>query len=331
MMLCMDDFMAGELDQAGQLSDEGLALCQSYGYGILAWTARWCQALIAAVRGDYATTRALADQMNQWAAPRQVRTVQRYSFHANGLAALGRGDYEEAYDQLTAITPAGSLASHIPLALWVSMDLVEAAVRTNRRTEAAAHVAALRRANIAAISPRCALIEAGSAAIAAPAAEAAALFDKALAVPGADRWQFDFARVQLAYGERLRRARAVTRARKHLTAALETFERLGARPWAARTQSELRAIGLGTQPTYGFGIASLTPREREIARLAAIGLTNKQIGERLYLNHRTVASHLYQIFPKLGITSRAALHAALGSEPARSPDQANCKLAWQPS
>ena len=60
-----------------------------------------------------------------------------------------------------------------------------------------------------------------------------------------------------------------------------------------------------------YGIASLTPREHEIARLAAAGLSNKQIAERLFLTHRTVAAHLYQSFPKLGVTSRAALHATL--------------------
>ena len=75
---------------------------------------------------------------------------------------------------------------------------------------------------------------------------------------------------------------------------------------------------------YGLGPQSLTPQEREIADLAATGLTNKQIGERLFLSHRTVGSHLYQIFPKLGITSRAALRDALGESfrSSRGEDQA---------
>lgn len=63
------------------------------------------------------------------------------------------------------------------------------------------------------------------------------------------------------------------------------------------------------------GPASLTPQQLEIAQLAAAGLTNKQIGERLFLSHRTVGTHLYQIFPKLGITSRAALRDALKDLP----------------
>jgi DNA-binding CsgD family transcriptional regulator len=60
----------------------------------------------------------------------------------------------------------------------------------------------------------------------------------------------------------------------------------------------------------------LSPQQREIALLAATRLTNKQIGERLYLSPRTVATHLYQLFPKLGVTSRAALRDALAAETA---------------
>ena len=195
------------------------------------------------------------------------------------------------------------------------MDLVEAAVRTGRRAEAAAHVAAMRDAGIAALSPRLALLATGSAAIAAPDDTAPGLFEEALAIPGAERWPFDLARVQLAYGERLRRAQATTGSRLHLTAALETFERLGARPWADRAASELRATGLAKPRAGARDHVSLTPQEHEIAMLAAAGLSNKQIGQRLFLSPRTVGGHLHRIFPKLGITSRAALHAALASLP----------------
>jgi DNA-binding CsgD family transcriptional regulator len=327
MLLCFDSFWAGRWEQAEQLADEGLALCETYGYHLLAWPGRYGKALIAAARGDYDTARALADEMTRWAAPRNVRSVLQYGYHASVLVALGRGDYQAAYDQASAISPAGVLASHVPLALWVSMDIVQAAMRTGRRADATAHVAAMRHAGISAISPRIALLAGGSAAIASSDDHAAALFGQALATPGADRWPFDFARVQLAYGERLRRARDTTLARKHLAAALDTFERLGARPWATRADGELRATGLATQRNHSYGAASLTPRESEIANLAALGLTNKQIAERLFLTHRTVSAHLYQIFPKLGISSRAALHAVLASFPAQHPETNDHELA----
>src|SRR5258705_13579838 len=107
------------------------------------------------------------------------------------------------------------------------MDLVEAAIRTGRDAEAAAHVVAIEESNIAALSSRLALVALGSAAIAAATHRSAGgLFEEALAGPGGQRWSFDLARLQLAYGERPRRMRTLTRARGHLTAAIETLERL---------------------------------------------------------------------------------------------------------
>jgi DNA-binding CsgD family transcriptional regulator len=189
-------------------------------------------------------------------------------------------------------------------------------VHTGRYAEAAAHVAAIRESNIATLSSRFALVAGGAAAIAAVDDDSAIeLFEHALAVPGAERWSFMMARVQLAYGERLRRVRTLTEARVHLTAAIETFERLGARPWASRARTELRATGQ-TKPRVGsYAMAPLTAQEREIALLAASGLTNKQIAERLFLSPRTVGGHLHRVFPKLGVATRAALRDALASVP----------------
>jgi len=141
------------------------------------------------------------------------------------------------------------------------------------------------------------------------------LFEEALAVPGVERWSFDLARVQLAYGERLRRMRTLTEARVQLTAAIETFERVGARPWATRARSELRATGQSKPRVDYSAMAPLTAQEREIASLAASGLTNKQIGERMFLSPRTVGGHLHRVFPKLGVATRAALRDALASVP----------------
>ena len=118
--------------------------------------------------------------------------------------------------------------------------------------------------------------------------------------------------MRLAYGERLRRLRRTRDARSQLAAARDGFERLGARPWSRRAATELGATG-ATRHLTGGGAASLTPQEREIALLAATGLTNREIAARLYMSHRTVSAHLYRIFPKLGITSRAALRDALNA------------------
>ena len=143
--------------------------------------------------------------------------------------------------------------------------------------------------------------------------EAPDLFVQALALPRIEEWPFELARVRLWHGERLRRIRRTREARSQLEAARDGFDRLGARPWSQRATTELAATGATRQRVTGGGTVSLTLQEREIARLAATGLTNRQIATRLYLSPRTVSAHLYRIFPKLGITSRAALRDALNA------------------
>ncbi len=316
--LSLDAFMAGRWDEAQHVADEGLELARAGGgEWLLAWIFNHRKGVLAAARGDLDTARALADEIVQWAAPRGVGLAETHARHVQVLVALGRGDFEDAYRHASAISEPGVLASHVPLALWVAMDLVEAAVRTGRHAEAAAHVTAIRDAGVAALSPRLALLATAAEAIAASNDVAPRLFERALAIPGADRFPFDLGRVRLCCGERLRRARDTANSRAQLTAALEIFERLRAGPWAARATAELRAAGQTDSRAGQRGRDSLTPQELEIAELAAAGLTNKQIGQRLFLSHRTVGAHLYQIFPKLGVTSRAALRDALevaGSE-----------------
>lgn len=319
LIICFDCFFTGDWDEAHRLAREGVELCDEGGYRLFSWAGRYGQALLAAACGEERTAQSLTDQMTEWAIPRGAGAVKGYASHARGLAALGRMDYEDAYQQAASISPPGTLSAHGAQALWVTMDLVEAAVHTGRRAEASAHVAAMKEADIARLSPRLALLCAGAAAMATAEECALAAFEEALALPGADRWPFECARVQLAYGERLRRRQAISESREHLAGALETFQRLGAEPWKVRASKELRATG----QTRSRGSAerdSLTPQELEIAQLAAAGLTNKQIGERLFLSHRTVGAHLYRVFPKLSITSRAALRDALGPPPSEGSD-----------
>jgi len=95
---------------------------------------------------------------------------------------------------------------------------------------------------------------------------------------------------------------------------------LGARPWAERAGNELRATGVHRERPDSPGDTSLTAQQRQIAQLAAAGLSNKQIAERLFLSPRTVGYHLHQVFPKLGVTSRAALRDALAVLPENEHD-----------
>jgi len=313
--LANDDLQTGRWDEAEQLVDEAIAVCKAHGYQNLTRPCRFLQVVLAAGRGDEDRVQELSEELLQWAGPRGIRVGYWRAWQARALSALGRSDFEDAYQHASKINPPGTLASHVPHALTVLMDLVEAAVRTSRDAEAAAHVAAMREANLAAISSRLALAVGASAAMVAPDDHGLELFHATLALPRVDRWQFDYARGQLAYGERLRRRRAMTDARTQLNGAREVFERLRARPWVERASMELRATGQ-TKPHGGDNVLDrLTPQEFEIVSLAASGLTNKQIAKRLFLSPRTIGGHLHRAFPKLGVETRAALRDALQSVP----------------
>ncbi|MGV9935227.1 helix-turn-helix transcriptional regulator [Streptomyces olivaceoviridis] len=311
--LGLDDFAAGRWEEAEQLADEGLALSAANGYAFASWFFHLHKALLAAVRGDADAAGRWADELVRVTRSRKAHGAARTAYHPRALSAAGRGDWEEAYQHASRLSPAGRLAPFTSHALWVALDLVEAAMRTGRSGEAEAHARAMRQAGLPGLSPRLALFTLASEALVSPDEEARVLFGRAVAAPGAHHWPFDHARVRLLCGERLRRLGDLAEARSHLSAALTVFQRLGATPWANRAGSELRAAGrnLPLQAPEGTGTESLTAQEVEIAMLAAEGLTNKQIGERLFLSHRTVGTHLYRIFPKLGIASRAALRDAL--------------------
>ena len=121
------------------------------------------------------------------------------------------------------------------------------------------------------------------------------------------------ARLQLAQGAWLRRHRRLTESREPLRTARETFAALGAGTWADRSDQELRASGETGWRPVASPREQLSTQEAQIARLAAQGLSNREIGERLFLSHRTVGSHLYRIFPKLEVTSRMQLAQVLAA------------------
>jgi DNA-binding CsgD family transcriptional regulator len=314
LLLCRDAFDDGRWDEASRTAEEGIACGTELGYGLVSKGGVYCRALVAAARGEDRIARALADELVEWSAPLGVGLLGHFAHRVRGLADLGSGDYASAYQELTAISPAGRFPPFAPIAVTAALDLVEAAVRTGRSAEAAAHVAAMQQSHLFSGRPRYALVAAGGAALVATGDEASALFEAALALPGAERQPFERARIQLAYGEHLRRTRSTRSARLQLGAAEECFRHLRAHPWATRASNELRATGLAQRAGPGDrGAAALTAQEQQIAMLAASGLSNKEIGRRLYLSPRTVGAHLYRIFPKLGISSRAALRDALTS------------------
>ncbi|QKV75821.1 AAA family ATPase [Amycolatopsis sp. Hca4] len=309
MHLCLDDYLVGRWDEAEELADEGQRICDTGGYPFFAWYFRYSRAILAAGRGRFDEAYTLADEITHWALPRGVAAAVLFAHHPRVLAAAGQGDHDAAFGHAAAMSPPGVLASHVPHCTWVMFDLVEAAVRIGRTTEATAHVRAMRDADVGALSSRTALLQAGAEALVLDDDEQVPRLEAALA--GAERWLFDRSRVRLALGEKLRRTRSAAQAQQHLLAAHGGFAAMAAGPWLSRVAGELRAAGYRPATEQRGEPTALTAQEAQIAQLAASGLTNKQIAERLYLSHRTVGAHLYRIFPKLGVTSRAGLRDAL--------------------
>jgi DNA-binding CsgD family transcriptional regulator len=137
-------------------------------------------------------------------------------------------------------------------------------------------------------------------------------FKAALSLHASDHRPFEQARTELLYGEWLRRARRKAEASTLLRSARETFERLNAAPWVERADGELGATGVtgsATAATPTGPLAQLTPQELQIVRLAAQGLSNRDIAAQLFLSPRTVGHHLYKAYPKLGVVSRTELSA----------------------
>ncbi|MFB6612521.1 AAA family ATPase [Agromyces sp. NPDC056379] len=304
-LLSNDDYFAGEWDELEQLTDDGLRLCDELGYTLTAAPGRFLRALVDAARGRDAAADRAAEQILLWAAPRRLYTLAAYASQIRCMLQLPHGRFESAYRHAASVSPAGTLQQALPHAVWLVFDLVEAAARSGRHAEAVAHVVAAREAGLGGLSSRLALLIAAAAAL-VDAENWREGFEQALATPGSERWVFDRSRVHLVYGEQLRRAQAPAEARHQLAAAIEGFERLEATAWIDRARRELRAAGGIDQTAEG-----LTPQESAIARLAATGLSNKEIAAQLFLSPRTVSTHLSRVFPKLGIMSRSALRDAL--------------------
>ncbi|MEE1827650.1 LuxR family transcriptional regulator [Streptomyces sp. BE20] len=226
------------------------------------------------------------------------------------LLDLGRGRAGAAADRLHTLTT-GPYRHHVSATRAVP-DLVEAVVRLGAPERAAEPYERFARWAGAAGTPWAEALRLRCRALLGPHRSAESAYLAALALhEGTDR-PFEQARTALLYGEWLRRERRRTDARPHLGVALETFERLGAGPWADRARGELTATGGAAPAAAGAppGVLTvLTPQELQIARLAAAGLTNRDIAAQLFLSPRTVGHHLYKTYPKLGIAARTELAA----------------------
>ncbi|MBO0651373.1 AAA family ATPase [Streptomyces triculaminicus] len=293
------------------LSEEGLALARETGLdnSVAAHLANL--AVCAAVRGREDDCRAYAHEALAIAIPHRLGLRAGVASYALGLLDLGLGRFDRAHERLTALTSAGPGAGH-PVVVWGSTaDRVEAAVAAGDLAAARAATDFLGRWSADAASPRSRALLARCEALAADDGDAIALLRQALDLLGEDDDQdattYDRARTALLLGERLRRDRRTGDARSHLRQAAEAFHRMGAGPWERRARGELRAAGETTGAARPAALETLTAQELRIARLVAEGVSNRDVAARLFLSPRTVEYHLYKVYPKLGITSRAEL------------------------
>ncbi|WP_345144398.1 ATP-binding protein [Dactylosporangium darangshiense] len=299
-----------DLNVAVPAADEAYRLARDTSQPVVAATARATQAVLAALRGDQDGVYRLAAEAEAWAMPAATHAVLSAVQFARGLAALGDGRHEDAVADLRRIYDPADPAYHQANRCWAFGDLVEAAVRSGRPEAVSGLMAEMTAVARRTPSPPLQHGLRYARALLAPDAEAQPLYEATLqADVGA--WPFPRARVQLGYGEWLRRQRRVAESRAHLRAAREAFDASGTIPWGDRARAELRASGETSRRRVPDARDQLTPQELQIAQMAADGLTNREIGQRLYLSHRTIGSHLHRIFPKLGIASRSELRTAL--------------------
>jgi DNA-binding CsgD family transcriptional regulator len=312
----MAGFLLGSWSAAGADGAEAAGFARETGQPVWGAMALSAQALLAGARGE-SQADLLASRAEQLALPIGARAALAMVQMARGLSALSTGRHDAAYHELRRMFDPTDPAYHSAKCSRGIGLLAEAAIHSGHREEARVLLAGLAPPAEQSGSPWQRVSARHARALLADDDDAEELFTAALAAD-LTRWPFDRARLQLAYGVWLRRQRRAADSRAPLRAAGDTFDALGAAPWSERTRQELRASGERSRRRDPLARDELSPQELQIAGMAADGLSNREIGERLYLSPRTVASHLYRAFPKLGITSRADLRAALAVE---SPEE----------
>ncbi|TDC85936.1 LuxR family transcriptional regulator [Micromonospora sp. KC606] len=303
MLLARTQLWLGAHRDARASASEGARIAQDIGQSRELVFLRAVLAHLCAIEGDEQNCRQLATDMGaHGSAPSQSRATA-----ITALLDLGAGRHEAALEKLLAVVE----GTNKLVTVHSLPDLVEAAVRVGRPElgwEAArqysdwadhsAHPWAR------AVAARCEALLGGDE----------ETWTRAVPLHHHDADSpFERARTQLLHGEWLRRQHRRIEARTMLRSALQIFERLGAKLWADRSSAELRATGENRSfRTEGAdALGRLTSQERQVVQLAAKGHSNRDIGTQLFLSPRTVGYHLYNAYPKLGVSSRGELSALM--------------------
>lgn len=308
-----DRMELGDWGRMTRAADEAQRLTRETGQPNWATSAIALNAMVAGLCGDPDHAEDLAAEAARFADERRLNYLLCRVQLARSSALISSGQYVQAYAALRRLFDPADPCHHSREKFRGVMYLAAAAVRANQVPDARALLGRLE--EIAGATPSPALHgQLGYArAVLADDDHAEDLYRTAL---DADlvRWPLIRAQLQLAFGSWLRRQRRPVESREPLRSAWATLAAIGARSWCETARRELRAAGEITgRDSRPPAHALLSAQELQVARLVAEGLSNKQIGERLYLSPRTIGSHLYRIFPKLDITSRGQMSGRLHS------------------
>jgi DNA-binding CsgD family transcriptional regulator len=306
----LDNVELGDWGKAGAALLEGRQLVLETGQSIWNIGTQTLTAIMAALRGDNDLAQTVATEAEHAANGRRLNDLLSCVQLARGIGLTTIGEYDAAYEALRRMFDPGDAAFHATERFHGVMFLAEAALHAGRAAEAREVMGALEDDAKATTSATLHRHLSYARAVLARDDEAEELYREALR-NDLVRWPWLRARTELAYGSWLRRQRRVAQSRTYLRSAQATFDLIGAGSWAERARAELRAAGERAVSAAPAALGTLSAQELQIAKLAAQGLSNKEIAQRLYLSPRTVGSHLYRIFPKLDITSRTELAARL--------------------
>jgi DNA-binding CsgD family transcriptional regulator/tetratricopeptide (TPR) repeat protein len=297
--------LCGELSTTESLLDELRATTAATGIPAHLYVAIW----VAALRGLEPELSALLEDFTTDAKARGEGFALGFAGHASAVLYNGLGRYDAAF---AAVRDAVDVAPYSELSTPSAVaELVEAAARAGDRRIAELALERLTLSTRPSGSDWALGVEARSRALLSDSDAAERLYQEAIERLRRTRVRLQLSRTHLLYGEWLRRERRRHDARDQLRTAFEMFTAMGVEAFAARAERELLATGEHVRKRSVETRHELTTQETQIARLARDGLSNAEIGSRLFISQHTVAYHLRKVFSKLGITSRSHLDRVL--------------------
>jgi DNA-binding CsgD family transcriptional regulator len=305
---------AGELNAAARLLEEERLIGEASGSPPIGYT----EMTLAAWRGREPAASELIEATSRAATARGVGRMVNAATSASSVLANGLGRHDAARDAAWLAFQRDQLG----FGPFVVAELAEAASRTGdeARVRAALDWLSQRTEGTRAAPTEWALgIQARVRALLSEGEAAEPHYRESIDRLGRTRVRVQLARAHLLYGEWLRRQRRRIDARAQLRTAHAMLEAMGIEAFAERARRELQATGETARKRTAETRGELTAQEALIARLAREGLSNPEIGTRLFISARTVQSHLGKVFAKLAISSRSQLDQVLASDPASNP------------